>query len=196
VLERACRQAAAWRNSGHEIGIAVNVSGRQLDDSGLLGDVRRALADSRLEAQALTLEITETALMRDGDGAVERVTRLRGLGVRIAIDDFGTGYSSLAYLRRFPVDVLKIDRSFVGGVATSRSSAALVQTLLALGHALGLTMLAEGIEDRAQLKVLRRERCDQGQGFLFSRPVDAIALERLLDQSPDAPEPSVVALEV
>ncbi len=197
VLEQACRQAAAWRNSGHEIGMAVNVSGRQLDDSGLLGDVRRALADSRLEAQALTLEITETALMRDGDGAVERVTRLRGLGVQIAIDDFGTGYSSLAYLKRFPVDVLKIDRSFVGGVATSRSSAALVQTLLALGQALGLTMLAEGIEDRAQLEALRRERCDQGQGFLFSRPVDAAALERLLDASQEARrQPNVVALGV
>jgi diguanylate cyclase (GGDEF)-like protein len=181
VLGEACRQAAAWHARGLTIGVAVNVSARQLDDDELLADVRGALQLSGLPPQALTLEITETALMRDADATAERLTLLKGLGVRIAIDDFGTGYSSLAYLRQFPADVLKIDRAFVGGITTSRASAAVVHALVQLGEALELETLAEGIEERAQLKALQRESCDLGQGFLLSRPGPASAIERLLE---------------
>ena len=182
VLEEATRQAAAWRRCGHHIGVSVNVSARQLDGDGLIEDVRRALAQDALDPASLTLEVTETALMRDPDAAAARLATLKTLGVRIAIDDFGTGYSSLAYLRRFPADVLKIDRSFVEGVATSTEAAALVHTLVELGKSLGLETLAEGIEDSAQLQVLRREHCDVGQGFLLSRPLDSEGLTDLLDQ--------------
>ncbi|HXP38091.1 MAG TPA: EAL domain-containing protein [Solirubrobacteraceae bacterium] len=180
VLEQACRQAAAWARDGCGIGVAVNVSARQLDADELIDDVAKALADSGLAPSALTLEITETALMRNAEEGVVRLTRLKQLGVRIAIDDFGTGYSSLAYLRQFPADSLKIDRSFVAGVATSRESAALIDTLVQLGRSLRIETLAEGIEDREQLRALQYADCDLGQGFLFSRPLSVEAVGRLL----------------
>jgi diguanylate cyclase (GGDEF)-like protein len=180
VLEQACLQAACWARDGHEIGVAVNVSARQLDADELIDDVANALANSGLASGALTLEITETALMRDAEEAVARLTRLKQLGVRIAIDDFGTGYSSLAYLRQFPADSLKIDRTFVAGVATSRESAALIDTLVQLGRSLRIQTLAEGIEDREQLRALQYADCDLGQGFLFSRPLSTDAVGRLL----------------
>ncbi len=165
---------------GHSVGMSVNVSARQLDEDELLEDVRHALAESGLDPAALTLEVTETTLMRDAEATAKRLRRLKELGVRIAIDDFGTGYSSLAYLRQFPADALKIDRSFIGGIATSKASVALVHTLVALGKALDMETLAEGIEDQAQLATLQREHCDQGQGFLFSRPLDVDAVEQFL----------------
>jgi diguanylate cyclase (GGDEF)-like protein len=177
VLHEACRQAAAWHSHGEHIGMAVNVSGRQLDHDTLIDDVRGALQESGLEPQALTLEITETALMRDAEATARRLRELKRLGVRIAIDDFGTGYSSLAYLRQFPVDALKIDRSFIGGIAASKESAALIHTLVQLGKTLELETLAEGIEDQVQLETLQREHCDHGQGFLFSRPLAVDAIE-------------------
>ncbi len=160
--------------------MAVNVSARQLDEDGLIADVRAALECSGLHPHCLTLEITETALMRDPVAAVERLNALKRLGVRIAIDDFGTGYSSLSYLRQFPADALKIDRCFIDGISTSKTSAALIHTLVQLGKTLGIETLAEGIEDRDQLEALRREDCDQGQGFLFSRPLEVAAVERFL----------------
>ena len=190
VLDEACRQTALWHRQGHEIGIAVNVSARQLDDDSLIDDVRRTLRDSGLDPGALTLEVTETALMRDAKATAERLVLLKQLGVLIAIDDFGIGYSSLAYLRQFPADVLKIDRSFVSGIATSDESAALIQTLVQLGNALHIETLAEGIEDRAQLETLQREGCDHGQGFLFSRPLGVDALEEFLDDATALQHPS------
>jgi diguanylate cyclase (GGDEF)-like protein len=180
VLEDACRQAAIWRCHGHGIDMSVNVSGRQLDDDGLIEDVRHALAESGLDPATLTLEITETTLMRDAEATAERLRSLKELGVRIAIDDFGTGYSSLAYLRQFPVDALKIDRSFISGIAGSKGSAALIHTLVQLGKTLDIETLAEGIEERSQLETLQREHCDHGQGFLFSRPLDVDAVEKFL----------------
>jgi diguanylate cyclase (GGDEF)-like protein len=187
VLDEACRQAATWHEQGHRIGMSVNVSGRQLDDDELIEDVRRALEKSGLDSNALTLEITETTLMRDAEATAQRLQDLKRLGVRIAIDDFGTGYSSLAYLRQFPVDALKIDRSFIGGIVASKEAAALVRTLVQLGKALQIETLAEGIEDQNQLETLQREHCDHGQGFLFSRPLDLSAVEAFL-QSSDAAE--------
>ena len=180
VLEDACRQAAIWHRRGQRIGVSVNVSARQLDDDGLVDDVHNALVESGLDASALTLEITETVLMRDADVAAQRLGQLKEIGVRIAIDDFGVGYSSLAYLRQLPADALKIDRSFIAGIATSKASAALIRTLVQLGHTLDIETLAEGIEDHAQLETLQRENCDQGQGFLFSRPLEVDALEDFL----------------
>jgi EAL domain-containing protein (putative c-di-GMP-specific phosphodiesterase class I) len=181
VLNEACRQASTWHRHGHRIGIAVNVSARQLDHDELIEEVRDALQASGLDPEALTLEVTETALMRDADATAARLHQLKALRVRIAVDDFGTGYSSLAYLRQFPADVLKIDRSFIAGIATSKESAALIHTLVRLGKTLDIQTLAEGIEGQAQLEVLRRERCDQGQGFLFSRPLEADTVEQFLN---------------
>ncbi|HTD58606.1 MAG TPA: EAL domain-containing protein [Solirubrobacteraceae bacterium] len=183
VLQEACRQAAMWHEQGHRIGMSVNVSGRQLDHDKLIEDVRHALEKSGLDPNALTLEITETTLMRDAEATARRLQELKQLGVRIAIDDFGTGYSSLAYLRQFPVDALKIDRSFIGGIAASKEAAALIRTLVHLGKTLQIETLAEGIEDQVQLETLQREHCDQGQGFLFSRPLDVSAVEAFLESS-------------
>ena len=180
VLHTACLQAAEWRRHGHNLRMSVNVSMRQLESDAIIDHVREALEASGLEPTMLTVEITETALMRDAEGAVTRLRRLKELGVRVAIDDFGTGYSSLAYLRQFPVDALKIDRSFVTAVVDSPESATLVHTLVELGRNLGLETLAEGIEDAVQLERLRAHDCELGQGFLFSEPVDAAVVEAML----------------
>jgi diguanylate cyclase (GGDEF)-like protein len=180
VLREACRQAAAWHASGHPLGVSVNISARQLDGGGLLDDVRSALDASGLEPAYLTLEVTETALMRDPEATSSYLHELKLFGVRIAIDDFGTGYSSLAYLRQFPADALKIDRSFISSIAASKQSTAIIHTLVQLGKTLGIETLAEGIEDHNQLEALQREHCDHGQGFLFSRPLPADAIEDFL----------------
>jgi EAL domain-containing protein (putative c-di-GMP-specific phosphodiesterase class I) len=194
VLGEACRQAAEWDRRGHHLGISVNMSARQLDDDvDFLTDVRRALAGSGLEPGLLTLEITETMLMRDAAASARTLSALKDLGVRIAIDDFGTGYSSLAYIQQFPVDALKIDRSFMNGVAHNAESAALIHTMIQLGKTLGIETLAEGIEDRTQLLSLVREQCDSGQGFLLARPLTPGALEELINATPRASESQLVA---
>jgi diguanylate cyclase (GGDEF)-like protein len=172
VLSEACAQAAKWHHEGHPVGVSVNVSARQLDNDGeLVAHVRAGLAESRLAPSALTLEITETALMHDPAVAAARLGALKALGVRIAIDDFGTGYSSMAYLRQFPVDALKIDRSFISGLDVSNGAAEILRSLVQLGKSLGLETLGEGIEEHDQLRSLQREDCDSGQGFLFARPL-------------------------
>ncbi|MGA9859838.1 MAG: bifunctional diguanylate cyclase/phosphodiesterase [Solirubrobacteraceae bacterium] len=180
VLHTACRQAARWHAEGHDLSIAVNVSGRQLDHDDLISDVRDALAAADMDPARLTIEITETALMSDPEATARRLAELKEIGVRVAIDDFGTGYSSLAYLRQFPVDTIKIDRAFVNGIATSKEQAALIHTLIDLGKTLNLETLGEGIEDLAQLQELQRVHCDSGQGFLFARPLDADGLSEFL----------------
>jgi diguanylate cyclase (GGDEF)-like protein len=184
VLGTACQQAAVWHRQGRPLGMAINVSARQLDQPDLVQDVADTLASTGLDPAALTLEITESTLMRDPGAAASRCHALKALGVRLAIDDFGTGYSSLAYLRQFPVDALKIDRSFISGVAASGDSKALIHTLVQLGKTLGLETLGEGIEEPAQLRELQRQRCDSGQGFLFARPLDVDAVEELLEVNP------------
>ena len=190
VLGEACRQVATWHARGHHIGMSVNVSARQLDTDELIDDVRQVLEDCALDPAALTLEVTETVLMRDPEATIGRLRSLKRLGVRIAIDDFGTGYSSLAYLRQFPADALKIDRTFISNIAASEQSAALIRTLVQLGKTLQIETLAEGIEDQQQLKTLQREHCDQGQGFLFSRPLDVNAVEAFLEAAtPTQPQP-------
>jgi diguanylate cyclase (GGDEF)-like protein len=180
VLRTACAEAAGWQGPDRRLSLAVNVSARQLDNDDLIDHIRSALADSGLPAGLLTLEITETALMQDPDAAATRIASLKAIGVRIAIDDFGTGYASLTYLRRFHVDAIKIDRSFVSSMADSTESAVIVRTLVQLGKSLGIETVAEGIEARQQLKHLQREDCDSGQGFLFARPLSPEALQALI----------------
>jgi diguanylate cyclase (GGDEF)-like protein/PAS domain S-box-containing protein len=186
VLGEACSQLARWEAAGHRLSMSVNVSMRQLEFEGFVDDVRDALDTHGVAPESLLIEITESVLMKDAHATVDRLTRLKALGVLIAIDDFGTGYSSLAYLRQFPVDVLKIDRTFVSEMSGSPDAAALIHTLVELGRTLGLVTLAEGIEQQAQIEGLRLENCDHGQGFLFSRPVTPGAIEELLSQPADA----------
>jgi diguanylate cyclase (GGDEF)-like protein len=180
VLREACRQAAVWRTAGYPTRISVNVSARQLESDTFADDVARALADNGLPAELLTIEITEATLMRDTNATVNRLAALKSLGIWLAIDDFGTGYSSLAYLRQFPVDILKIDRSFISTIAESYESTVLVHSLVQLGKTLGLEVVAEGVEDATQLDHLQREQCDTGQGYLFSRPLTADQLHQFL----------------
>jgi diguanylate cyclase (GGDEF)-like protein len=180
VLGEACRQAAVWRETEHPVGIAVNVSARQLETDQFIGDVREALALHGLDAEALTLEITETALMRNPEQTATRLHAIKALGVRIAIDDFGTGYSSFAHLQRFPVDSLKIDRSFISQLSENPEGETLLRTLVQLGKALSIETLAEGIELPNQLSLLREENCDSGQGYLFARPLEAGDAEAFL----------------
>ncbi|WP_367320426.1 putative bifunctional diguanylate cyclase/phosphodiesterase [Streptomyces sp. HUAS ZL42] len=182
ALREACRQGQRWHGilPGHRaIGVAVNVSGRQLKDHRFPNTVRQVLAETGFPATSLVLEITESTLIADAETASERMRTLRELGVRISIDDFGTGYSSLAYLRDLPVDIVKIDQSFVlrGGADVSNS---LIQAILDLGHALGLDVVAEGIETPDQAERLRVLGCPHGQGFYFCRPMSSKALESYL----------------
>ena len=181
VLAEACRQAAAWHEQGHALSMAVNVSGRQLDShSDLFEDARGALVGSGLEPTLLTLEITETMLMRDAARSARQLRDLKGLGLRVAIDDFGTGYCSLAYLQQFPVDALKIDRSFINGIASSPEAGALIRTFVQLGKTFGIETHAEGIEELSQLRFLQNEGCDSGQGYLFAWPLSPAALGDLI----------------
>ncbi len=191
VLRQACAQGAAWRKAGFPIGMAVNVSGRQLDTDQLIGDIEGALSDSGLDPEALTIEITETTLMRNVGETARRLTAIKDLGVRIAIDDFGTGYSSLAHLQRFPVDALKIDRSFIMGLQNNQEGETLIHTLVQLGKALSIETFAEGIERQQELSVLRDEHCDSGQGFLFAKPLDVADTEAFLQDWADNNAPAL-----
>jgi EAL domain-containing protein (putative c-di-GMP-specific phosphodiesterase class I) len=168
----------------------VNVSARQLDNDTVITDIRDALHASGLPPTSLIIEVTETALMDNADATARRLHAIKQLGVRIAVDDFGTGYSSLAYLRQFPVDCLKIDRSFTNAVTTSPESKALIKTLVQLGKDLGLTTLAEGIETTNEMDLLRSARVDQAQGFLMARPLDPETLETQLLKPTRPPAPS------
>ena len=188
VLDEACAQLARWRRLGRRLSMSVNASMRQLESDTFVQDVDDALAAHGLDPDDLVIEITETVLMKDAHATVDRLASLKQLGVRIAIDDFGTGYSSLAYLRQFPVDVLKIDRTFVSEMTGSPDATALIHTLVELGRTLGLVTLAEGIEQSAQIDGLRAERCDHGQGYYFSRPVPAGEIELLLEADGSADE--------
>jgi diguanylate cyclase (GGDEF)-like protein len=181
VLRQACLQGATWRRAGYGVGMAVNVSARQLDTDEFVTEVRDALEQSGLEPGALTIEITETTLMRDADETARRLVQVKELGVRIAIDDFGTGYSSLAYLQRFPVDALKIDRSFISRASQDPEGDTLIRTLVQLGKSLSIETLAEGIEQSRELSLLKEEHCDSGQGFLFARPLELAACDAFLE---------------
>ena len=180
VLDTACRQAIEWQGDRRPVSIWVNVSARQLDETSFVEDVASALSDSGLWPAALTIEITETTLMRDPISAARRLREIKELGARVAIDDFGAGHSSLAYLRQLPADIVKIDRAFVAGMTSSDSAAALTHTLVQLGKTLGLDVVGEGIEQWDQLEQLQREQCELGQGFLLARPAAPEVISELL----------------
>jgi EAL domain-containing protein (putative c-di-GMP-specific phosphodiesterase class I) len=164
---------ARWHDQGSRLQIAVNVSARQLSSGAIVDDVREALESSGLEPSCLTIEVTETAIMANTDATAQRLLELKDLGVKVAIDDFGTGYSSLAYLQKFPVDILKIDKAFTNEMTQSPEGHALVHTLVQLGRDLGLKTLAEGVETTEQMDNLRREQVSEAQGFLLARPLMA-----------------------
>jgi diguanylate cyclase (GGDEF)-like protein len=180
VLHEACRQMAEWHERGDTLDLSVNVSGRQLEHDVIVDHVRSALCDSGLAATSLTIEVSETDLMRNTNAVAVRLHAIHELGVRIAVDDFGTGYFSLAYLQHFPVDCLKIDRAFTNAITTSSESKTLIRTLVQLGTDLGLTTLAEGVETSDQMDHLRIANVNDAQGFLFSRPLAARAFEMQL----------------
>jgi diguanylate cyclase (GGDEF)-like protein len=177
VLEHACKQMATWHARGDTLDISVNVSGRQLDSDHIVEHIQDALRTSGLAVTSLVIEVTETALMIDVDQSVERLHAIKNLGVRIAIDDFGTGYSSLGYLRQFPIDCIKIDKSFTNAMTASAESQALVKTFIQLGKDLGLKTLAEGVETISQMDLLRANNVAEVQGFLFSHPLEPDVLE-------------------
>jgi len=185
VLREACQQAAAWHKRGYPgLRISVNVASRQLREIGFQNLVRAVLAECGLRPESLELEITESALVEDVEATAETFNALKRLGVRISIDDFGTGYSALSYLKRLPVDVLKIDRSFVADVTTDPVNATITETIVQLARGLGLTTVAEGVETPEQLLVLGSYGCNRLQGFLFGRPVAAEVFEQWLEAPP------------
>lgn len=185
VIAEACRQAALWRvyrtPEQEPVRIWVNLSARQLGDPDLVGFVERSVAAAGISTDEICLEITESALMDDAESATEQLDELRRIGISLGIDDFGTGWSQFAYLQRLPLDVLKIDRSFVSGLATDAASATIVAAIIDLAHALGLIVIAEGVESEDQLTVLRELDCDQALGFLFSEPREPSAFDSVLD---------------
>jgi EAL domain-containing protein (putative c-di-GMP-specific phosphodiesterase class I) len=181
VLEEACQRAQRWQEAyPAEPPLTMNVSVGQIYQPGLKEIVVQTLRDTGLAPRSLILEITESVMMWDADTAIERLDELKALGVRLAVDDFGTGYSSLSYLRRFPVDVLKIDKSFVDGMGTREREEDLARVIVELGRTLKLEIVAEGIERAEQLIRLRTLRCKYGQGFYFAQPLEGEAMDALL----------------
>jgi diguanylate cyclase (GGDEF)-like protein len=192
VLTRACFQLAAWRRDGRgSLGISVNLSRRQLSSPGFPERVAQIIAEAGIDAADVTLELTESSLLGDAGAVADRLAAVRAIGIKVSIDDFGTGYSSLAYLRALPVDEIKIDRSFINDLPHDKGAQAVVASIVHLGHALGLTVVAEGVESQAQLDQVRKLGCDLAQGFHLSPPLPADALNRLrLSKAQLAPAPT------
>lgn len=181
VLRTACAQNKKWQNAKlPHLPVSVNLSGRQFHHQNLVEKVASALKVSDLEPRWLDLEITETYAMKDPDFTLAILKELKLMGVHISIDDFGTGYSSLSHLKHFPIDTLKIDRSFVHDLATDPKEESIVSAVIVLAHSLGMDVVAEGVETAEELVILRKHRCDKMQGYFFSRPVPVPALEALL----------------
>jgi EAL domain-containing protein (putative c-di-GMP-specific phosphodiesterase class I) len=172
----------AWQREGLPVlSMAVNLSPRQFLDANLLDDIDHALAASGMPAHLLQLEITESMVMQNVERAIKLLDEIRGRGVRLAIDDFGTGYSSMSLMKKFPIDTIKIDRSFVRDLAESAEDRAIATAIISMGKALGLTVIAEGVETSEQDTFLRGNACDEVQGYLFSKPVGAEEIPRLFD---------------
>jgi EAL domain-containing protein (putative c-di-GMP-specific phosphodiesterase class I) len=184
VLDAACRQLAAWTANGDRrrpVWISVNVAARQLADHGFLERVQQCLELAGPAAERLHLELTEASLIAEGTSSARRIAELDRLGVRLVLDDFGTGYSALSYLQRFPLDAIKIDRTFISHLPEARPQRALVGGIVSIAHAFGLTIVAEGVETAAQAEVARELGCELAQGFLFGRADTAEAACRLLE---------------
>jgi EAL domain-containing protein (putative c-di-GMP-specific phosphodiesterase class I) len=174
VIRAACEQAMAWQRAGRApVPLAVNLSARQFMHRGLIDAIRRILAETGIAPAMLEFEITETALMQHGRQTLDTLAQISSMGIRLSIDDFGTGYSSLAYLKRFPVHKIKIDRAFIRDLAGSSEDRAIVAAIMALAGSLQLSVVAEGVETEAQLALLREHGCDLAQGYLFAKPAPA-----------------------
>jgi len=186
ILQQACRQMRAWNLQfpcNPAFTVAVNISARQFAQPDLVSQIAQILHDSGLAAENLKLELTESVTMRDEERTTRILAELRALGVRLCIDDFGTGYSSLSYLRRFALDILKIDRSFISGMLNNNESQEIVKTILSLGGNLGMQVVAEGVETSEQVSLLKSFGCEYAQGYFFSKPIDAVGVERTLAKS-------------
>jgi EAL domain-containing protein (putative c-di-GMP-specific phosphodiesterase class I) len=182
VLCEACRQARAWIDEGRRpMAVAVNISAAEFRDPRFLEHVRAVLTDNRLDARYLQIELTESSLVRHAESTVVTLQALKDMGVQLAIDDFGTGYSSLSYLRQFPINVLKIDQSFVHEISADPMGTSIVCAVISMGRSLGYRVIAEGLETEEQLVFLRTQRCSEGQGNYFSGPVGAAQFVRLLE---------------
>jgi diguanylate cyclase (GGDEF)-like protein len=181
VLREACRQSRIWLNAGAApLPVAINVSAVELRSKGFVQGVRAVLEEAGMDPRYLEFELTETALMQDPTSTITVLNEIKALGVRITLDDFGTGYSSLSYLKRFPIDALKIDRSFVRGVCMNEGDANIVSAVINMGKSFGLKVIAEGVETREQFLRLRAQQCDEGQGHYFLAPVAAEEFVKLL----------------
>jgi diguanylate cyclase len=184
VIREACRQTRAWQLDGvPTLRVSVNLSASQFRDSGLLDSIRRALDDAGLDARYLEVELTESAVMSDPEQSIAILEQLSAMGVLVSVDDFGTGYSSMSYLRRFPIDKLKIDRVFIDEIVSRPEDASIVRAIVSLAHSLRLKVVAEGVETPAQLDFLKTAGCDEYQGYHFSRPLPAADFERLIRES-------------
>jgi diguanylate cyclase len=184
VIREACRQTRAWQLGGvPTLRVSVNLSASQFRDSGLVESIRRALDDAGLEARYLEVELTESAVMSDPEKSIAILEQLSAMGVLVSVDDFGTGYSSMSYLRRFPIDKLKIDRVFIDEIVSRPEDASIVRAIVSLAHSLRLKVVAEGVETPAQLEFLKTAGCDEYQGYHFSRPLPAESFERLIRES-------------
>ena len=193
VLRSACAQAKAWADAGHRVRVAVNLSTVQMERQDIAGLVRNVLHETKLDAELLKLEVTESALISNRERVVRAMDDVRSLGVEWLIDDFGTGYSSLAYLTRLPINTIKIDQSFVRGIAINRRDEAVVQVVIALSRALGLDTIAEGVETPEQLAFLAAHQCGGIQGYLLSHPIDTAAMSEMLERGmPELPLPALV----
>jgi diguanylate cyclase len=188
VCSEAARQAKQWqRSTGRPVAVSVNLSGRQLQEADIVPMVSAVLEETKLDPHSLILEVTETVVMRSTELSAERLEHLRSTGVRIAIDDFGTGYSSLGNLRDLPVDIVKIDRSFVDAVARGPEDRAFAHAIVRIAETLGLRSVAEGVEDEDQATAIAALGCDAAQGFFFSRPVPPADVPAILTRGPYAP---------
>jgi diguanylate cyclase (GGDEF)-like protein len=188
ILKRACQQLGQWQwqsSANRSLFMSVNLSGKQVAQPDLVENIRDILEETRVDPKHLKLEITESAVMENAEMAARLLKRLKGLGVQLSIDDFGTGYSSLSYLHRFPVNTLKIDRSFVGRIGEAAENIEIVRTVISLAENMGMEVVAEGIETMSQLTQLRNLKCQYGQGYLFSRPVDADSVSAWITKKPD-----------
>jgi EAL domain-containing protein (putative c-di-GMP-specific phosphodiesterase class I) len=193
VMRTACAQNKSWQDAGlTPMRLSVNFSARQFQQPTFITDVAQILKDTNLDPRWLELELTESSIMKDPEEAIEKLHELKLMGIKVAIDDFGTGYSSLNYLKRFPIDTLKIDKSFVSDVCKDPHDTAIVRAIINLGHALELMVIAEGVETKEQLQYLTALECDAVQGFLFSKALPASGFEELLVEQKRVAMPSTV----
>jgi EAL domain-containing protein (putative c-di-GMP-specific phosphodiesterase class I) len=183
VLETACRDAVRWQTEAEPLVVAVNLSAIQFRNPNLVQEVADILSRTGLPPEALELEITESAVLGDVNATIETLSELKSLGIRLAIDDFGTGYSNLGHLRRFPVDVLKIDQSFVRGMSGNHDDTPIVEAVVSLAKALNLHVVAEGVETAQQMEQLKEMGCDLGQGFYFAKPLSNADIETMLGKT-------------